>query len=385
MGVVLLSPTNGRPLVPRGPHLLSDGERLWPIVEGIAYLRAREELRLAVVEALQADREGQAVRLLLADQDRFSPTSPPDDAALNILLEAGEELTLRRAMELLHFGPVADYFTHRWSSPTFVGGLRLLELSVPNRDGRVVEYACGIGHFLRELESMGVKTVGVDIVWAKLWLARRFMGVTGTLICGDVETGTVVEPAERCTVFCHDALYFLEHKQSALDNMRRAAAGGRVAVGHVHTRLDQHRVGFAETLTVYRQLTPGTTEDDRSYITAWFTEGLPTAATQHSSAVAWMEGETLPVAEQLHFRPALSDLQQNPLLGPGEVRWPTQGWQREYQEDAAHIGPYTLTDLVADPLVQQLVTGLREVSDLSKQERLSLYRRQALLNLPPQW
>ncbi|WP_420460490.1 class I SAM-dependent methyltransferase [Neolewinella sp.] len=385
MGVVLCSPTNGRPLVPRGPQLLSDGERLWPVVEGIAYLRTKEELRRAVVEALQADREGQALRLLLADQDRFSPTSPPDTAALNTLLGAGQELTLRRAMALLNFGPVADYFTYRWSSPTFVGGLRLLELSVPNRGGRVVEYACGIGHFLRELESMGVRTVGVDIVWAKLWLARRFMGVTGTLICGDVETGTVVGPAERCTVLCHDALYFFEHKQSALDNMRRVAAGGRVAVGHVHTRLDQHRVGFAETLAVYRQLTPGTIEDDRSYGTAWFTAGLPTAATQHSSAVAWMEGDPLPTAEQLHFGPALSDLQQNPLLALGEVRWPTRGWQREYQEDAAHIGPYALTDLVADPLVQQLTTGSRQVGDLCEQERLSLYRRQALLNLPPRW
>ena len=386
MGVALLSPTNGRPLVPQGTHLLSDGERLWPVVEGIAYLRPKEELRLAVVDALMADRQREAVSLLLTDQDRFSPTAPPDATALDDLLDTAHDLTLRRAMELLNFGPVADYFAYRWCSPTFVGGLRLLELSVAARGGsRVIEYACGIGHFLRELEAMGLHAVGVDIVWAKLWLARQYMGVRGPLVCGDVEAGTVVEPADPCTVFCHDAFYFFERKQRALDHMRRVAAGGTVAVGHVHTRLDQHGVGFAETLDGYRRLTNSPLQDDRAYVSSWYSGGVLPAANGRSGAVAWREATLGSDAETLYFTAAGDGLQLNPLLGSDEVHWPSPGWRQEYQADARATGPYTLTALVSDPLVQRLVSDSRKVGELSPEERQRLYRRQVLLNLPPRW
>ena len=385
MGVVLLSPTNGRPLVPQGAHLLSDGERLWPVVEGIAYLRPKEELRQAVVEALTTNRNREAVSLLLADQDRFSPTAPPDARALDALLNSADELTLRRAMELLNFGPVADYFAYRWCSPTFLGGLRLLELSVAPRGGRVVEYACGIGHFLRELEAMGVQTTGVDIVWAKLWLARRFMGVRGRLVCGDIEAGTVVKPADGCTVFCHDAFYFFEHKGVALNHMRRVAAGGRVTVGHVHTRLDQHQVGYSDTLSEYSRLTPSSIKDDRSYVNSWFFGSVPAAATDRSGAVAWREGDAVPQADGLRFTPTTNDLQLNPLLGHGEIQWPSLGWRREYEEDAQPNGPDALTRMMNDPLIRSLVNRPRQVNTLSQGERHRLYRQQVLLNLPPRW
>ena len=384
MGVVLLSPTNGRRLVPQGAHLLSDGERLWPVVEGIAYLRPKEELRRAVVEALRADRQEQAVKLLLMDQDRFSPSAPPEAEALDVLLDTGSDLTLRRAMQLLNFGPVADYFAYRWCSPTFVGGLRLLELSVPASGGRVVEYACGIGHFLRELEAMDVRTVGVDIVWAKLWLARRFMGVRGELVCGDVEVGTVIEPAGHRTVFCHDAFYFFEHKHTALGNMRRVAAGGRVAVGHVHTQLDRHEAGFSESLEGYRQLTGSVIQDDSSCVNSWFTHQQLRQADPRSAAIAWREGTEVAQGTELHFTPPSSALHLNPLLSQDGIRWPSPGWRREYEEDAEHIDAEGLIE-PREPMVQRLLRDPHRLYDLSNEERERLYRRQVLLNLPARW
>ena len=386
MGVVLLSPTNGCRLMPQSAHLLSDGERLWPVVEGIAYLRPKEELRQAVVGALRADRHEQAVRLLLADQDRFSPTAPPDAEALDVLLDAGGDLTLRRAMQLLNFGPVADYFAYRWCSPTFLGGLRLLELSVPagGGGGGAVEYACGIGHFLRELEAMSVPTVGVDIVWAKLWLARRFMGVRGRLVCGDVEVGTVIEPAGQCTVFCHDAFYFFEHKQAAIANMRRVAAGGRVAVGHVHTQLDRHEAGFSESLEGYGRLTGSVIQDDSSCVNSWFTHQQLRQADAASAAIAWREGGEVAQDSGLHFTPPSSALHLNPLLSHDGFRWPSPGWRREYEEDAQSIG---VDEAAAyrEPVVQQLMSDPQRLPTLSVEEREWLYRHQVLLNLPARW
>jgi hypothetical protein len=94
--------------------------------------------------------------------------------------------TLRDAMELLGMGRVGDYFAHRWSDPTYLAGLALLQQHWP-ADRTVVEVACGAGHLLRELAQRGLPDlVGVDVVWAKLWLAQRFVCPSARYVCADV-------------------------------------------------------------------------------------------------------------------------------------------------------------------------------------------------------
>ena len=56
------------------------------------------------------------------------------------------------------FGPVGTYFAHRWSDPTFLSGLALAQ-SYWGAPRRVLEVACGAGHYLRafaglELDAM---------------------------------------------------------------------------------------------------------------------------------------------------------------------------------------------------------------------------------------
>ncbi len=273
------------------------------VVDGITFRRPKPRLREAAAAALVRGDEDAAVKLLLADQDRFAPTPPPTAADLDRLLADDPArggpgaLSLREAMDLLSFGPVGDYFAYRWCSPTWLSGLELL--SRVAHDGRpVVEVACGIGHYLRALELLGFATVGVDIVYAKLWLARRFLGVRGALVCADIEVDPVFPPASPDsprTVFCHDAFYFFEHKADALQNMRSlAGAAGTLALGHVHTRSDAHEAGFGESPEAYRGYLPAGTPllDDALLARRWFepTEDAAPAARPDAPAVAWTEG-----------------------------------------------------------------------------------------------
>ncbi len=173
--------------------------------------------------------------LLLADQDGWASTPPPDPAACRAAVRGRGQLTFREAMDLLAFGPVGTYFAHRWSDPTFLSGLALAEAHW-HAPARVVELACGAGHFLREFARQpGVRDVlGADLVFAKLWLARHFVCPAARLACFDAAAPWPLADAAADLVFCHDAFYFLPDKPHVAAEMRRVAGEGRVLVGHAH-------------------------------------------------------------------------------------------------------------------------------------------------------
>ena len=414
----LLSPTNHRPLaeasagtevgglsVPEGlppdAALLSDGERLWPVVDDIAFLRPGEDLRAAAAQQLSEGRVDGALRLLLADQDRFAPTPPPSPASLDRLLADDPRrggraaLDLRDAMRLLSYGPVGDYFAYRWMSPTYLSGLVLLGRAAQD-DRPVLEVACGIGHYLRALEQFGFEVAGVDIVFSKLYLARRFLGVRGRLVCGDVERGTVLAPADdqSRTVFCHDAFYFFERKRAALEHMRALAGpDGALAVGHVHTRGDAHEAGFSESVDDYRARLSeqATLLDDAALPAVWYgTADYPAVtASPAAQAVAWTEGRLRdePLDWSRLARLAPEGLRQNPLLTPDGVAWPSPGWRAEYEADAsaAELGPYHLEALAARPVAEfaHAVGTSRPTSP--RQTPPQRLRDRLLVNLPERW
>ncbi|WP_157974592.1 class I SAM-dependent methyltransferase [Lewinella sp. IMCC34183] len=360
----LISPRTGEVLRPEGDHFLTDGTDRWPVVDGIPYLRDKEAVRAAAAAALDAGDMAAARRQLLADQDRFSPTPPPGADAIDRAVDR-PELSLREAMQLLNYGAVGDYFAYRWCSPTFTGGLHMLERTPHHLP--VIEVACGIGHFLHALEAAGRRTVGVDIVWSKLWLARRYLGVRGPLICGDIERGPVLATRKPHTVFCHDALYFFEHKGPALAHMRKLSGGGSVAVGHVHTRSSGHAAGFAGERADYTKLTGAFVRDDADYRLGWYDRESDTG---HPApiAVGWIENET--DHRPIDWTRDGTSLQSNPLLTENGVSWPSDGWRKEYTEDGAGLGEYTLEKLAATP------------APASSREA---FRSRHLLNLPARW
>src|SRR3712207_1802810 len=100
-----------------------------PVVDGIPFARAgRDELRAEVTGLLAAGEVDRARVALLADADDWwtEPPPPPEQLA-----RVPAATTLREAMELLGMGRVADYFTHRWSDPTHLAGLALLQQHWP--------------------------------------------------------------------------------------------------------------------------------------------------------------------------------------------------------------------------------------------------------------
>jgi hypothetical protein len=159
----LLSPVTRERLRADGPHALADGARRWPVVDGIPFLRVgREDLADEALAALDAGDRASALVLLLADQDDWARTPPPDRGALAELVADADRLTFREAMDLLAFGGVATYFAHRWSDPTFLAGLALTEAHRGDAR-RAFEVACGAGHHLRELLRVGVAAAGGDV------------------------------------------------------------------------------------------------------------------------------------------------------------------------------------------------------------------------------
>ena len=251
-------PETGAPLAADTPHSLAADGRRYPLAAGVPYLRAgRPDLAAEALGYLDCGDEAAAVAVLLRDQDPFAPLPPPDLTVTRTLAAAGPELMFCAAMRALNFGPVADYFHHRASVPTYLSGLALLGRAA-RPGGTVVEVACGVGHYLRDLGHHGVRAVGVDLVFAKLWLARRFVCPRGELVCGDAARPPV-RVAGPAVAFCHDAFYFLPDKCAAAEALRNLAGDdGTVLVGHAHNGLVCHGVaGTPRPPAEYAALFPG--------------------------------------------------------------------------------------------------------------------------------
>ena len=88
----------------------------------------------------------------------------------------------------------------------------------------------------------------MDVVFAKPWLARRFVlpaAVPVALVCADLTAPWPLPPPTRPRhVACDDALYFLDGKEAFVAAARRHAGdGGAVLLGHCHNAL--HPAGRA--------------------------------------------------------------------------------------------------------------------------------------------
>lgn len=393
--VPLIDPETGLALryVPGRFEILTDGKGSdWPIVEGIPFLRVgRDALRYEVLDRLAAgDRRG-ALIALLADQDDFARTPPPDPSALGGLVDdlyAGG-LLFRRAMSVLGFGPVVDYFAYRESTPTYLSGLALLAKHwVPG--ALVVEVACGVGHFLAALSC---QALGVDVVFAKLWLMRYFLVATQPLVCADVAKGFPLGAAQGpALVLCHDAFYFLPDKGRVAGRfMDLVGDRGRILIGHAHNRLVDQRGVAGEPLRPeeYAALFPGCTLYDDAELAREAWAGTPAPRREwpdlsgaEAIALAWSASGDLAATSPPDFlRPtAGTPLRLNPLLvddrGTLRPRWPSPRFEEEYAAGSS----YLLGEPTPDPAT------LRRAAAGEIDDRIAaLARRRILVSTPERW
>ncbi len=424
----LHSPITGAVLT-AGPHdLHAPGER-WPVVDGIAFLRAdRRALADVALAALDNGDAETACVTLLADQDGWASTPPPDEAARRRAVRERAALSFRAAMDLLAFGPVGTYFAHRWSDPTFLSGLALAEAHwhVPDR---IVELACGAGHYLREFARVRpqAEVTGGDLVFAKLWLARHFVAPQARLVCFDAAQPWPLADASADLVFCHDAFYFLPSKARVAGEMLRVAGGeeasasvsrkrsktllsrlsrttettrlpdahprkqkffslasGRILVGHAHNAaVDNLSHGAPLLPEQYAALFgPALLYDDRELTTALAEARAPRPADAadllHAPAVALAAGAAASDAPRgliggLAMPQPGRDLLRNPLYsaeaGTPSLRFPSPRYQAEY----AALATYRPTTdaparaVAGDPALEGAI------------------RRRELLDLPAAW
>ncbi|MGI4955491.1 MAG: class I SAM-dependent methyltransferase [Janthinobacterium lividum] len=371
----LRSPVSGDTLRPDTPHSLAAGQERWPVVDGIPFLRAdRRGLADAALDRLDGGDPDGALVLLLADQDNWARSAPPDEASRRSVVRNANALSFRAAMDLLAFGPVGTYFAHRWSDPTFLSGLALAEAH--RRPGPVLELACGAGHFLREFARMDEAATGGDIVFAKLWLARRYVSPAARLVCFDAAAAWPFGDSAFETVFCHDAFYFLPDKPHVAAEMRRV--GRLVLVGHAHNALvDNLSSGQPMTPDGYAALFEGAVlYDDRELTAALVGTRAPRPAEAAELAVApalsWAvgAGPARAVSDGMAMPTAGAGLRRNPLYRDGAVVWPSDRYKTEY----AALATYPLASTVPNDAVM----GTDPATD-------ALARRRALLDLPPAW
>lgn len=338
------------------------------VVDGIPWNRPdRDELRADVSRALRRGDQTRALLLLLADNDNWWDEPAPPESDLRRALTAP---TLREAARWLGMGRVGDYFAYRWSDPTYLAGLTLLQQAWPGRDGSVVELACGVGHFLRELALRGVRRlVGIDVVFSKLWLARRFVCPSARYLCLDATArlpfGDAGGPSGIDLALCIDALYFLPQQDEVVAELRRI--GRTVAIGHAHL---PGQPGRPRSVEDYARMLPGAEiYDDHELTRAHLENRAPRAGGPYEEAVdlVWSQNRhrsTEPVPDlgaPLPGRP----LQVNPLYVDGVRQWPNDRYAAEYGP-RSHYLPESLDD-----------ADLRDVE--------AAYRSRLLLDLPERW
>ena len=345
--MTLLSPLSRSPLTPDTPHSLrgDEGER-WPVVDGIAYLRTgREALVTAALAALDSgDREG-ALVILLADQDDWWTGAAAEPARLRTLVRGADALSFRAAMDHLGFGRVGDYFAHRWSDPTYLAGLALLEAHW-NAPRDAFELACGAGHYLRELTRRGVRCSGGDVVFAKLWLARHWIvGPDVDLVCFDAASPWPTADRRFDLVFCHDAFYFLEPKPAIVAHLRGLTGeDGVLAVAHIHNSGASNlssgaAVSSADLARLFpsafvyddgeltRALAENRAPRSRSFEELGTVDAFSLIEAASHGPRSCLGGLAMPSAETL--------LAKNPLYGDdGTLTWPSERYRTEYADRA---------------------------------------------------
>ena len=387
----LRSPVSGRTLrlqrlpVPGGDVLVAGDDEAWPVVDDIPYLRTgRAELAAAAVAALRGGDAAGAAALLLTDQDPYAPDPPPSVALCRELVEHRDRIGFRDAMRSLEYGRVGDYFAHRWTDPTFLSGLLLLEQALPDAPGGVVlELGCGAGHFLHAIGRAGHAAIGSDLVFSKLWLARHHVSPEARLLCHDAAAPWPLADGTAAALFCHDAFYFLPDKPGIAGRMRAMAGpDGVLAVGHAHNAaVSNHSPGTAMAVAEYAALFPGAVLFDDAELTRAFAAGrvpesAAAAALDGSAAISMLRapaGVPLRAARRVVELDGTAgwDLRLNPLYrhdgAAWRIEWPSPRYEAEYAPLATYPAVWDGPDPVAPA------------------ERERALRRRTHARLPPRW
>lgn len=360
------SPTNRRWLDFDGTHTLTDGiGGRWPVVEGIPYLRIGSQvLAAATLQRLDDGDATGALLLLLAENDDWWSGPPPLRDDLAKLVAQRATLSLRAAMQLLGWGRVGDYFAHRWSDPTYLAGLTLLNAHW-RAPGHAFELACGIGHYLRSLALAGVQTTGADVVFAKLWVARNWVAPAAQLVCFDANHQWPIELTADLA-YCHDAFYFLTDKAAVVAQLRDIAPV--MALAHIHNS-DHANLSAAQGMTrdeVRAMFPDAVLYDDEELTRAGAAGDVPAVGASDETEAFGVVVGARPTNMLGPLDPPRSGrmLHRNPLCVDGRLVWPSERYAEEYGGRLTFACTSNLPDTVAMAPEWEAAALRRELVDL---------------------
>ena len=373
--MTLRSPVTGVALRSEAYALVGPGER-WPVIDDIPFLRVgREALAAKALALLDTGDVAGATVALLGDRDDWAGGPGSTEADRAALVAGRDRLSFREAMALLAFGPVADYLAHRWSDPTFLSGLALADAYWPASPPRVLEVACGPGQYLRAFAPHAASVTGIDVVWAKLWLARHFVAPDATLICCDAAHPWPVADGSADLVFCHDAFYFLPNKPRVAAEMARC--GRTLLVGHAHNALADNLSGGAPlTSAEYAALfAPATLFDDAALTRAAVERTAPAVAEELAdvAAISLAHPASPPRAVLGRFDGA-GELRLNPLYALRDGRRVRTFPSRRYATEYGGLATYP-AEVASDLLDSATADALDP----------ALVRRRVYVDLPARW
>lgn len=215
---LLACPSCRGPLT-REPDAVRCGCAAYPVVEGIPILtdwaknrafRLEEVLvrHLPPVEGLAA----KILRRLLPGTGKISKAVADRDASFLDLAAA-----LGRTSDL-------DYFRYRFSDLSYLSTSALL---TPLTQGPILDLGCGAGHLVSALfrRIPRAMIVGLDLNFALLYLARRFLAPSALFVCADASRRLPFRDGAFEAAICADTFVYLPDRAAAAQELLRTVRG----------------------------------------------------------------------------------------------------------------------------------------------------------------
>lgn len=376
----------------------------FPIVDGILRLQW-DEAREPIVDALRRGQRARALELAI-DWPCRTRANAAAELVYRMALKSGAARVgaalsaLKRPLyrqlvrphrsfcDLLDALPVPGYWRewqkYRFSMATFLPVYPMLSLL--NERGRVLDFACGLGHasFLIARQVGAANTVCVDYSFSSLHIARRYFVPRAAFIALD-GNGTLPFPTGSFSaVLCSDAFHFITQKLAlAREFARIVAPDGAVLLAHLHSAYSPMKSGAALTPEAYRELFTNLQAQvvpDRPMVDEYFNNDVFDLGAQHPEAElrSAVEGVSLVAsagtsvfrAYPRSFAASLA-LVRNPIVNP-IYRAVHEGRQvllrkhvsPEYQKRIeARTGTRVPADYLLDPALLKSGSGIQLKSD----------------------
>ena len=132
---------------------------------------------------------------------------------------------------------VGQYFVLRFGQPRHLAALALVA-GLPAADKPVLDIACGTGHLEHYLtqRSTPTATVGIDMNYFHLWIARHWIAPAGRYVCCNANDGLPFADAQFSATLCSDAYHYITNRAALLQEIERCGANGPVLLTRVGNR-----------------------------------------------------------------------------------------------------------------------------------------------------